>query len=93
METHGSLGCKVMADDRFRVSQIKALFTVSDRRYAAYTQRWADNPDARAEHERLEYELILADEVDIKLKLYIERSGRCNADYLLNEARKIRRIP
>jgi len=46
------------------VDPIKALFTVSDQRYVAYTQRWADNPDpdARAEHERqLEYELILAD--------------------------------
>jgi membrane fusion protein (multidrug efflux system) len=44
------------------VNPIKALFTVSDQRYVAYTHRWADNPDARAEHERqLEYELILAD--------------------------------
>ena len=44
------------------VDPIKALFTVSDQRYVAYTHRWADNPEARAEHERqLEYELILAD--------------------------------
>ena len=44
------------------VNPIKAFFTVSDQRYVAYTQRWAGNPDARAEHERqLEYELILAD--------------------------------
>jgi membrane fusion protein (multidrug efflux system) len=44
------------------VNPIKALFTVSDQRYVAYTHRWAGNPDARAEHERqLEYELILAD--------------------------------
>ncbi len=31
-----------------------------DQRYVAYTERWAGNPEARAEHERqLEYELIL----------------------------------
>jgi len=44
------------------VDPIKAYFTVSDQRYVAYTRRWANNPDARAEHERqLEYELLLAD--------------------------------
>ena len=44
------------------VNPIKAFFTVSDQRYVAYTQRWANNPEARAEHERqLEYELILAE--------------------------------
>jgi membrane fusion protein (multidrug efflux system) len=44
------------------VDPIKAFFTVSDQRYVAYTQRWAGNPEGRAEHERtLEYELILAD--------------------------------
>jgi len=44
------------------VDPIKAYFTVSDQRYVAYTQRWAGNPEGRAEHERqLEYELILAD--------------------------------
>ena len=44
------------------VDPIKAFFSVSDQRYVAYTQRWAGNPMARAEHERqLEYELILAD--------------------------------
>lgn len=44
------------------VDPIKAYFTVSDQRYVAYTRRWADHPDARAEYERqLEYELILAD--------------------------------
>lgn len=43
------------------VDPIKAYFTVSDQRYVAYTQRWAGNPEGRAEHERqLEYELILA---------------------------------
>ena len=43
------------------VDPIKAFFTVSDQRYVAYTQRWAGNPEARAEHERqLEFELILA---------------------------------
>jgi membrane fusion protein (multidrug efflux system) len=43
------------------VDPIKAFFTVSDQRYAAYAQRYAD-PGARAEHERqLEFELILAD--------------------------------
>jgi membrane fusion protein (multidrug efflux system) len=43
------------------VDPIKAFFTVSDQRYAAYAQRYAD-PSARAEHERqLEFELILAD--------------------------------
>jgi RND family efflux transporter MFP subunit len=43
------------------VDPIKAFFTVSDQRYAAYAQRYAD-PAARAEHERqLEFELILAD--------------------------------
>lgn len=44
------------------VNPIKAYFTVSDQRYVAYTQRWAGNPEGRAEHERtLEYDLILAD--------------------------------
>jgi len=44
------------------VDPIKAYFTVSDQRYVAYTRRWANNPEARAEHERqLEYELIMAD--------------------------------
>lgn len=44
------------------VDPIKAIFTVSDQRYVAYTRRWAGNPEGRAEHERqLEYELILAD--------------------------------
>jgi membrane fusion protein (multidrug efflux system) len=44
------------------VDPIKAFFTVSDQRYVAYAHRWANNPGARAEHERqLEYELILAD--------------------------------
>jgi membrane fusion protein, multidrug efflux system len=44
------------------VDPIKAYFTVSDQRYVAYTHRWANNPEARAEHERqLEYELIMAD--------------------------------
>ncbi len=44
------------------VNPIKAFFTVSDQRYVAYTQRWAGNPEGRAEHERrLEYDLILAD--------------------------------
>ena len=44
------------------VDPIKAVFTVSDQRYVAYTNRWASDPAARAEHERqLEYELILAD--------------------------------
>jgi RND family efflux transporter MFP subunit len=43
------------------VDPIKAYFTVPDQRYVAYTQRWAGNPEGRAEHERLlEYELILA---------------------------------
>ena len=43
------------------VDPIKAYFTVSDQRYVAYTQRWAGNPEGRAEHERnLEFELILA---------------------------------
>jgi RND family efflux transporter MFP subunit len=45
-----------------RVDSIKALFTVSDQRYVAYTRRWANDPEGRAEHERqLEFELILAD--------------------------------
>ncbi|MFL6530616.1 MAG: efflux RND transporter periplasmic adaptor subunit [Chthoniobacterales bacterium] len=40
---------------------MKAFFTVSDQRYATYSQRWAD-PAQRAEHEKqLEFELILAD--------------------------------
>ena len=44
------------------VDPIKAYFTVSDQRYVAYTHRWANDPVARAEHERqLEFELILAD--------------------------------
>ncbi|HMD01681.1 MAG TPA: efflux RND transporter periplasmic adaptor subunit [Candidatus Baltobacteraceae bacterium] len=44
------------------VNPIKAVFTVSDQRYVAYSQRWANDPEARAEHERqLEYELIMAD--------------------------------
>lgn len=44
------------------VDPIKAIFAVSDQRYVAYTRRWADNPEGRAEHERqLEFELILAD--------------------------------
>lgn len=44
------------------IDPIKAYYTVSDQRYVAYTRRWADRPEARAEHERrLEYELILAD--------------------------------
>jgi membrane fusion protein (multidrug efflux system) len=44
------------------VNPIKAIFTVSDQRYVAYTHRWANNPEARAEHERqLEYELIMSD--------------------------------
>lgn len=44
------------------VDPVKAYFTVSDQRYVAYTQRWAGNPEGRAQHERqLEYELILAD--------------------------------
>lgn len=43
------------------VNPIKAFFTVSDQRYAAYSQRYAD-PAQRAEHEKqLEFELILAD--------------------------------
>lgn len=43
------------------VHPIKAYFTVPDQRYVAYTQRWAGNPEGRAEHERnLEFELILA---------------------------------
>jgi membrane fusion protein (multidrug efflux system) len=43
------------------VDPIKANFTVPDQRYVSYTQRWLDNPKARAEHERqLEFELILA---------------------------------
>lgn len=43
------------------VDPIKAYFTVPDQRYVAYTQRWAGNPEGRAEHERnLEFELILA---------------------------------
>lgn len=43
------------------VDPIKAFFTVSDQRYTAYAQRWAD-PAQRAEHEKqLEFELILAD--------------------------------
>jgi membrane fusion protein (multidrug efflux system) len=43
------------------VDPIKANFTVPDQRYVAYTQRWASDPEARAEHERqLEFELILA---------------------------------
>jgi len=44
------------------IDPIKAIFTVSDQRYVAYTRRWAGNPEGRAEHERqLEFELILAD--------------------------------
>jgi membrane fusion protein (multidrug efflux system) len=44
------------------IDPIKAFFTVSDQRYVAYTQRWAGNPQGRAEHERLlQFELILAD--------------------------------
>lgn len=44
------------------VDPIKAYFTVSDKRYVAYTQRWANDPEARRAHEQqLEYELILAD--------------------------------
>lgn len=44
------------------VDPIKAYFTVSDQRYVAYTQRWANDPEARRAHEQqLEYELILAD--------------------------------
>jgi multidrug efflux pump subunit AcrA (membrane-fusion protein) len=44
------------------MNPIKAVFTVSDQRYVAYSQRWANDPEARAEHERqLEYELIMAD--------------------------------
>jgi membrane fusion protein (multidrug efflux system) len=43
------------------VDPIKAFFTVSDQRYVAYSQRYAD-PAQRAEHEKqLEFELILAD--------------------------------
>ncbi len=43
------------------VDPIKAYFTVPDQRYVAYTQRWAGNPEGRAEHEsNLEFELILA---------------------------------
>ncbi|MEY2563864.1 MAG: rane fusion protein multidrug efflux system [Verrucomicrobiota bacterium] len=43
------------------VDPIKAFFTVSDQRYTAYAQRWAD-PAKRAEHEKqLEFELILSD--------------------------------
>jgi len=43
------------------VDPIKAYFTVSDQRYTAYSQRWAD-PAKRAEHEKqLEFELILSD--------------------------------
>jgi membrane fusion protein (multidrug efflux system) len=43
------------------VDPIKAFFTVSDQRYTAYSQRYAD-PAQRAEHEKqLEFELILAD--------------------------------
>lgn len=43
------------------IDPIKANFTVPDHRYVAYTQRWAGNPEGRAEHERrLEYELLLA---------------------------------
>lgn len=43
------------------VDPIKAYFTVPDQRYVAYTQRWAGNPEGRADHERqLEFELILA---------------------------------
>ena len=46
---------------RFHGQPIHAFFTVSDQRYVAYAQRWASDPEARAEHERqLEYELILA---------------------------------
>lgn len=44
------------------VDPIKVYFTVSDQRYVAYTQRWANDPEARRAHEQqLEYELILAD--------------------------------
>ncbi len=44
------------------VDPIKAIFAVSDQRYVAYTRRWADNPEGRAQYEReLEYDLILAD--------------------------------
>ncbi len=43
------------------VDPIKAFFTVSDQRYTAYSQRYAD-PAQRAEHEKqLEFELILSD--------------------------------
>jgi membrane fusion protein (multidrug efflux system) len=43
------------------VDPIKAFFTVSDQRYVAYSQRYAD-PAQRAEHEKqLKFELILAD--------------------------------
>jgi membrane fusion protein, multidrug efflux system len=43
------------------VDPIKAYFTVSDQRYTAYSQRYAD-PEQRAEHEKqLEFELILSD--------------------------------
>jgi membrane fusion protein (multidrug efflux system) len=43
------------------VDPIKAFFTVSDQRYTAYSQRYAD-PAKRAEHEKqLEFELILSD--------------------------------
>lgn len=43
------------------VDPIKAYFTVSDQRYTAYSQRYAD-PAQRAEHEKqLEFELILSD--------------------------------
>ncbi|MDB6155876.1 MAG: efflux transporter, family, subunit [Chthoniobacteraceae bacterium] len=44
------------------VDPIKAFLTVSDQRYVACTRRWADNPDARMEHEhQLEFKLIMAD--------------------------------
>jgi membrane fusion protein (multidrug efflux system) len=43
------------------VDPIKATFTVPDQRYVAYIERWAGNPEGRAEHERLlEFELVLA---------------------------------
>ncbi len=44
-----------------KVDPIKAYFTVSDQRYTAYSQKYAD-PTKRAAHEKeLEFELILSD--------------------------------
>lgn len=44
-----------------KVDPIKAFFTVSDQRYAAYAQRYADPAKRAAYEKQLEFELILAD--------------------------------